>query len=309
MLHPAIQTVDDLAADWSDAMRLMKAGNVGGLQDFINSQLAESWKESEKATEQSRLVTHIGQYPAGIVPAGVQMLTAGVDIQMDHIWISVEGWGYLSEAWSIWEGRLETGDTSELDNYQIVREFLGRPWPLANDPMRSLPLRQIGVDCGFRPDVVLDFCRQCAELPIVPVRGDDTVRTRLFRAVKVAGGTMTRYDLNVDNLKNRLYRLLFEATNPGPGYYHLHRDTTDDVLIQLSSEEQRVMRIRGRERLIWVLKSEYRANHLWDCKVYAAFAAEVCGARLLQRLESRNPRVNRIKRGLQEGWLDDIPHL
>lgn len=310
MLHPVFQTMDDLAGDWANAIMAKKVGNVKPLQDYINSQLAEPWKETEKATSRKQLQFHIGTYRQGTVPAGVQMLSCGVDIQIDHVWVTVDGWGYLSEAWSIFDGRLETGDTSELENLEVLRRFLKTPWVSPDNPDIPFFIYRTAIDVGYRPEVIKDFCRQCTELNLMQVRGDDSVRTRPFRATKIAGGTMIRYDLNIREYKNRLYRLLFDSAVPGPGYWHLSKDTTEETLNHLTSEEQRPVRTRRKQRyeLIWVLKKEHLPNHLWDCKVYSSFAAELSGAHSLQSLEEIKPKQPKKKRG-RSGFLDDLPAL
>jgi len=311
MLHPVFQTMDDLAGDWANAIRAKKMGNTGPLQDYINSQLAEPWKETEKATSRKQLQLHIGTYRKGTVPAGVQMLSCGVDIQIDHVWVSVDGWGYLSEAWSIFEGRLETGDTKELENLDVLRRFLKTTWISPDHPDLPFFIYKTAIDVGYRPDVIQDFCSQCKELDIIQVRGDDSVRTRPIRATKIAGGTMIRYDLNVNDYKIRLYRLLFDSDVPGPGYWHLNADTTEETLNHLTSEEQRPVRNRRNQRynLVWVLKKEHLPNHLWDCKVYSSVAAELSGAHSLQSLEEIKPKGPKKKRAGRTGWLDDLPNL
>ena len=312
MLHPAFQTIDDLAGDWANAIMAKKVGNVKPLQDYINSQLAEPWKETEKMTSKKILRSHIGTYRKSEVPAGVQVLSCGVDIQMDHVWVSVDGWGYLSEVWSIFEGRLETGDTKELENLEVLRRFLKTTFISVNDPELIFPIYRTAIDTGYRPEVIKDFCNQCKELDnILLVRGDDSVRTRPFRAVKIAGGTMIRYDLNVTDYKSRVYRLLFESSVPGPGYWHLHADTDDETLSHLTAEEQRAVRNPRRRKyeLVWALKKEHRANHIWDCKVYSSFAAELVGAHSLPDLEAVKPEQPKRKRHSRSGWLDDLPDL
>lgn len=312
MLHPVFQTMDDLAGDWANAMLAKKAGNIKPLQDFINSQLAEPWKETEKATSRKQLQFHIGTYRKGTVPAGVQILSCGVDVQLDHVWVSVDGWGYLSESWSIFEGRLETGDTKEFENLEVLRRFLKTTWVSADDPDLKFFIYKTAIDTGYRPEVIKDFCRKCKELDIIPVRGDDSVWTRPFRAVKIAGGTMIRYDLNVNEYKNRLYRLLFDSAVPGPGYWHLNADTTEETLSHLTAEEQRhpvrPRRKRGHE-LVWMLKKEHTPNHLWDCKLYSSFAAELCGAHSLPSLEEIKPKQTKKKRSGRSGFLDNLPDL
>ena len=310
MLHPVFQTMGDLAGDWAAAQLGKKAGNFLPLQDFINSQLGEPWRESTKPTELSKLKLHVGTYPEHVVPRGVQLLTAGVDIQTDHVWVSVDGWGYLSEVWSIFEGRLETGDTAEISNLDLLRRFLTTAWQTEDNVDLVFYISRTAIDCGYRPDVIVDFCRKCTELSIVPVRGDDSVKTRPYRAVRIAGGLLTRYDLNVNEYKNRLYRLLFEAATPGAGFWHLHKGTDEQTLGHLTSEEQIPLRTRrGRTQMVWTLKHEHVPNHLWDAKVYSAFAAELVGARSLQPLKEKGLPTKDRTRQKRGSFLDDLPEL
>ena len=286
MLYPGFMTINSVAVKWADAILAKKTGDLGPLQDFINSELGEPFEEREKETAESVLVKHVGTYKSGTVPAGVQMITAGFDVQLDHIWFVVDGWGFMSEAWLIAAGRLETGDTSLLENYRLVEELLAAPWPLEKDEKTVGIIYKAAIDCNYRPDVVKDLCVRHNDV-LMPVRGDDSVRSRVFRASRetIIIGTnrinLIRYDLNTNVIKDRLYRLLYETDIPGPGYMHLHAETTDETFEQLASEEKRKIRTGKHFEDSWWPKGS-RPNHLWDCSVYSAFAAEIAGARFLQ---------------------------
>jgi len=285
MLYPGFMTAGRLAEKWADAQVAKHDGDIGPLQDFINSECAEPFREETKETDETRLAIHINTHKPEIVPAGAQILTAGADVQIDHIWVWLWGWGYLSQVWSVVEARLETGDTRELENYGLLREFLNMTWPTADGAPPggggTMTIRKTAIDCAYRGDVVYDFIAQCRELDIVPVRGDDSVRLRTWREVPVRGGTIKRYDLNTGAYKDSLHRLLYESTVPGPGFMHLHRDTTEDTLRQLSSERQVTARKRRKVRTVWMQKKG-RPNHLWDCGVYAFFAGDIAGARTIR---------------------------
>jgi phage terminase large subunit GpA-like protein len=105
------------------------------------------------------------------------------------------------------------------------------------------------------------------------------------------GAKFFRYDLNVDTYKDRLYRLYYLSQAPGPGYGHLHRDTSAEVIDQLTAEEK-VIISRGRKRLaVWQPKKGRRDNHYWDCDVYATAAAELAGFLGLPPLEDFEQQV------------------
>ncbi|AQT69951.1 Bacteriophage tail assembly protein [Anaerohalosphaera lusitana] len=299
MLHPSFQTIADLAGDWAYAQQQRRAGNIKPLQDFINSELGEPFEEREKPTEITVLKSHVGGYPPAIVPDGVQMLTCGIDVQIDHVWYWLAGYGYLSEAWQIECGRIETGDTSRLENFELVAQLLESSWPLANSAEDRIAIRRSAIDASYRTDVVQDFCLRCAS-DVVPVMGDHTVKARLYRRTPVMGGKVHRYDICVNTIKDRIYRLMYESESPGPGFYHFHREVSEDTLNQLASEEVKNER-KGRKIIKgWFPKYEGRANHLWDAAVYADFAGELAGARTLRDPAKPKKRIrlsDRQKRG------------
>lgn len=293
MLHPVFQTIDDLAADWAVANAAKHQGNILPLQDFWNSQLGRPWRQSERSTELTKLRPHLNtRLQLDMVPVGCKMITAGIDVQADHVWAVLMGWGYLSECWLIHAARLETGDTSKLENYSLVRKFAASRWPMLEgmrvneqqqaEHVKVMRLAATAVDCGYNTDVVTDFVIQCTESNLLAVRGDDKVKSTIYRVFKHPDKKTVRYDLNVGLLKDRIYRLLYESTAPGPGFMHIPAELPEDYLKQLASEEKRVVRTsRYKTALRWVLKHGFKYNHIWDAIVYAAFAAEIMGARLI----------------------------
>ena len=292
MLHPAIQTIDYLAARWVDAIAEQRAGDTGPLQGFINSRLAEVWEEKEKDPDEAKLYSHIGGYERGIVPAGVKIITAAVDVQLDHVWLAIVGWGYQFEGWLLFAGRLETGDTEKIENFQIVREFLNARWPLAEDDKTVMRLRLAGIDSGYRTDQVYTICRQWAELPVVPLMGfgADRMTGRLYRTVKLGDG-LVRYDLNTDTFKDAIYRQLFVAEAPGPGYMHMYRDIPGEFLKHLTAETQTRVRKGRRWHLMWEKKDRHWPNHLLDLLVYNRLLAEIAGVPAIADPEARTVTI------------------
>lgn len=292
MVHPRLGSLGKMAADWVRGQIKIKAGDASGLKYFLNNHEAQAWREREETTEAELLRKRIGQYEAGIIPWGVQRLTAGVDVQKDHVFLRVLGWGYMSEVWSIFETPIECGDTSRIENWEKVLAQIVQRFPVSWDKDRVMRISKVAVDCGYNTDTVIDFVRQCQGLvDIVPVRGDDSVTKSTYRKSKVAGGTMYRYDLCVDTIKDRLFRLYYLSETPGPGYGHLHAETSTDVIEQLTSEEAVLVRRGAHNFRVWQPKKGARRNHYWDCDVYAAFAAELEGYRSLPPLEDFEKQV------------------
>lgn len=97
MVHPRIQSIDELAALWVQAQRDKRARDLRALKHFNNSQLGRSWKETAREPDSNKLARLVESWRMGIAPAGVQAVTIGFDVQADHIWYVVMGWGHLFE--------------------------------------------------------------------------------------------------------------------------------------------------------------------------------------------------------------------
>jgi len=279
MLHPMVETVRSLVVEFVRAQRAKQAGNIEPLKDFFNSQLARPWREERATTDIEILRRHIGKYPKSKVPPGVQMLTAGIDVQLDHVYIRIIGWGYLGEFWSIFEQRIETGPTDRLENLEKAMDYLVMRFELMSDSTKVMRIAMAAIDRQYNAEQVDAFCiKMMGVCPTIPVAGDDKLQRQNWMIGKTAGGKLKLYRLNVTAYKDAMYRGYFEAAGPGPGYGHLHSDTEHVVLQHLTSEKKTIERSAGRIKWIgWVVKETGRANHYWDCDVYARAAADIAG--------------------------------
>ncbi|MBP6920117.1 MAG: phage terminase large subunit family protein, partial [Candidatus Omnitrophica bacterium] len=88
---------------WSDiASEFLKSKDyVELLMNFVNSWLAEVWEEKIEETTVDKVRNLARDYDQGVVPDEVLVLTAGVDVQKDHFYYVIRGWGYYEESWLI----------------------------------------------------------------------------------------------------------------------------------------------------------------------------------------------------------------
>jgi len=313
MLHPMVETVISLVCDFVYAQKQKHLGNIQPLKDFWNSQLARCWREKKAETDIGRLSTHIGSYPSKEVPPGVQMLTAGLDVQLDHVFMRVIGWGYLAEHWSIFEQRIETGPTDRVENLEKVLPFLVMTFPLMEDENLKMRISLSAIDRQYNTEAVDAFCVRCiGAAPIIPVAGDDKLSRQQWRTGHAAGGRIKRFDLNVTSYKDAIYRSCFEATEPGGGYGHLHKDTEYVVLEHLTAEHKIIQKKGNRTTWVgWVLKKEGLANHYFDDTVYARAAAEIAGLWALPGGDETIKKQGQKTSGYPVGsdYWDGVPNL
>ncbi|MBW2673915.1 MAG: phage terminase large subunit family protein [Deltaproteobacteria bacterium] len=309
-IHPQFQPIWRLAAGWVRAIAALRIGNRLPLQDYRNSVQGLPWEIKAKVPKASELAQNVGDYAEGTLPWGVQFVTAAVDVQLDHVWVMVKGWGYGAETWLIVYTRVNTGDTSILQNWRPVEQFLSRAWPSAGAGQPDQPICLAGIDCGYHKETVQDFVRM-TDLPAIAVRGEDSVTKRTYNVVHEKETGATRFDLNTNALKDRVYHAYYE-TDPGPGYGHLPHGTTEEVFEQLASEEKKFVRKGMREIAVWVKKGPHVANHALDCDVYATAAAEIAGLWQLDRMPEAPAGDKSQKsdiRPARPGFLDRLPNL
>ena len=208
------------------------------------------------------------------------MLTAGVDVQIDRVEVSVFGWGLEQESWLV-HHEIIPGDTSMALSrssgiWYDLYTFLSGRWQ--REGGGDLGLAQTLVDSGYQTQTVYDFCEKAGEwvspskgvagpLPIVEDR-----RSRLFRMRKLKKRLIEVLPerIGVDGAKTMLYgRFAIQA--PGPGYVHFPMDVDEEYFDQLTAEVKDVKYSKGVRREHWVLPVG-RRNEALDCAVLALAA-------------------------------------
>jgi phage terminase large subunit GpA-like protein len=279
LVHPSTTDIGDITAGFAAAQTAIKTGDTTLLRDWKNNEAAEAWQETQKKTDIDELKPHIGGYESGWIPPGVQSLTLAFDVMGDYLWWALVGWGYMFEAWLIESNRIICGDTEKSKNIiGHVRDLSMRSWRMKPDARWAFYPAVTTIDCGFNYDTVIDVARTLTMegLPVVPVRGRDSVRNHTMARARVEGPTeLYRYDLNTDMIKNRLHREMFVTDTPGPGFFHLPQGLSLEILQHLTSEECGIDPKTGKGR--WKVKAGSLANHAWDCTVYATAGAEIVG--------------------------------
>jgi phage terminase large subunit GpA-like protein len=251
---------------------------------FANAWLAEPWRDAVRSADVDTVRDRIGVYEAQVVPTRTKVVLGFVDVQLDCLWYVFRAFGPNQESWLIDFGTVEVHGRDHgaaLDT--LYKWAFYRGWVVsgqAPDTATAKALRMrayaIAVDSGAFTDEVYEFARRGG---VVPTKGRDQADFRV-RASQVEGkkrpDPLTLYHLNTTVFKDRLQRLI--QTQPGqPGEWHLHRDTTDEYVAQLTSEHAVRERTKGKARAVrrWMKKAEGIANHLLDCESGVLGLAEI----------------------------------
>lgn len=292
-LYSPHKTLRDMVAKW---LKIKSENDVNELRVFVNTNLAEEWREKGEAPEWKVLFNRRQDYQDGIVPRGVLFLTAFADVQNDRLELEVKGWGRNRENWSVAYAVIQPTRegsnrqtikclTSEPEPWEALAGFLDTDWPC--DGGGTMPIWAMGVDTGYRPQNVYDFCKgrpQAAHGPtgsrvpsnrtVVPTKGGDSA-FRIIEGVSTTDAAAKRHGLKIVTIgthaaKQQVYDAL-RIQESGPGYCH-HPVTYDESYFQGVCAETRVVKQNG--EVIW--RKDGR-NEPLDDHVGNLAMAELCG--------------------------------
>lgn len=303
---------EELVVEWEEAR---DTKNVEKLKTFVNTNLGETWKDAGEAPDWKRLYERKDSYKTNTLPDGVCLITAGVDVQEDRLEVEVVGWGRNKRSWSI-DFRVLMGDTSNLEEqcWRDLEELLYESWDTAGGA--TLPLRNIGIDTGYRTQTVYNWCRKFPVTKVMAIKGSDNQFTIISepRAVdvtplhligknkkkKIRRG-LKLFTVGSSVAKDELYGWLrMPAPEPDEkkpiypyGFCHFPENYGEEHFKRLTSEEKQTTFIRGFKKVVWV-KANNDRNEQLDCRVYARAAAAVVG---IDRY--RDPQWTRLEKEAQ----------
>jgi phage terminase large subunit GpA-like protein len=283
--------ISELYSPWkklSDIVRdfLGKKDNPAELQTFVNTSLAETWKEQGEAPDYEKLMSRReASYRLGQVPEGVLFLTAGVDVQKTWLEGYVWGWGRNRQRWLVDRFRIEESPFNGAA-WDALTEQLNRVY--RHPSGADLMLSRMAVDTGFATQEVYAWARQQGASRVLAVDGRPSGAALVGSPSQVdvtVGGRKVKHGaklwpVNASMAKSELYGLLGkERPEEGepfpPGWIHFPADLDDEFFKQLTAEQLVTRVVKGYRKTEWVKTRE--RNEALDCANYARAAASVVG--------------------------------
>ncbi len=243
---------------------------------WTNTFLAETFEEVAERLDASAFEQRREQYTPDALPAGVLVLTAGVDFQQDRAEVQVTGWGEGFEAWGV-EYRIIPGNPLGPQLYRDLDTYLNNLTVSTADG-RRLRIAAAGLDTGFATDHVYAYCRPRYARRIFALKGSSQPGSPLIGSLSRANRRRCPvYRIGTDTAKSEIYGNL-RLAEPGPGYWHwpVRADLGFDAryFAGLTAEEMTVQYVKGFPRRAWVLR-EGRWNEQLDTAVYARAAVAI----------------------------------
>ena len=241
------------------------------LQVWTNTKLAESWEDmAGEAVEPDPLMSRRENWN-GLLPEGIAVLTAGVDLQGDRIEVQIVGWGMDEESWSV-DYRVIWGDPSGPRVWADLNSFLQTTYPHT----RAIPDMQIRATCvdtgGHHTKAAYEFCRTRLAQRIWGIKGRGGAGIPVWprRPTRVKG-KVPLFVIGVDAVKDALFARL-RLTERGPGFVHFSADRDAEYFRQLTAERVVTRFERGRPIRSWQPRRDGERNEALDTFVYASAA-------------------------------------
>ena len=214
------------------------------------------------------------------VPDRALALTCGIDSQMQGFWFVVRAWARSGESWLVQYGWLNTWD----EVHKLVFET---SYPVAGTGAR-MPVWRAAIDIGggvvdeqtgwSKTDDVKTWLQEQPVGKIYGIKGASRTMAESLRPTDIAGTPgvarknqsqrLTIYLIDTARFKESIHLARLRPDSAQPMW--LHSSPGDDYVRQMTAERKEVDAKTGKEK--WLAGS--RANHLFDCEVYAAACAD-----------------------------------
>ena len=174
-------------AGWLSWERIARAweaaqGSDEAIRAFRNTILGETWVETGEAPDWRRLYDRRERWPAGTVPEGGLILTAGADVQKDRIEVDVWAWGRGLESWLVDHVVIDGGPEARPPGRRSRRCSAG---PGRMRSGADLQIARLAVDTGYEAPAVYAWARAQGFAQVAPVKGVEGFN----RASPVSGPT------------------------------------------------------------------------------------------------------------------------
>lgn len=249
-----------------------------GLMEFVNLKLGEAWEEiNPDADNWEQLFNRRESYPVnGVLPEGVLLLTAGIDVQHDRLECSVYGWGVGRECWGI-EHRVLYGRPDDPRTWQQLDAVLQRQHSMPNGVNVAVACACVDSGDGTYTTNVYQYTKARERMRVFAIKGRGGIGVPFINTpTKSNAMKATLFTLGVDSGKSLVMnRLSVQEAGPNFAHYAAQEDRgfSENFFKQLTAEVLEKHFEKGVVKMAW--KKIRERNEALDCAVYATAALEL----------------------------------
>lgn len=203
---------------------MLAVNDPAKLKTFVNDRLAEPWEDAAmRAVKHNAIADRAEPYRLRYAPAGVIIITAGVDTQDNRMAVQIVGWGKGMAFWVLDYIEL-MGDPADDAVWVTLTELLNKP--IAHECGATLRVEAVAIDMmGHRTEAVKDYARRrLVRRPMAiygakhnnaPVMGKGKLSDVDWRGRLDKRGVMT-YQVGTVNIKHGLFGRLSTDADRAP---------------------------------------------------------------------------------------------
>lgn len=268
------------------------------LMNFVNSWLAEPWKEIEGSADAKKLAQKTSGYQRGTVPTGTVLLTGGVDVQKNGMYYIIRAWMADGTNCLVEHGFVQSwGEITNVMNC-----------PYLSPERESFLVNLCLVDSGDQTDDVYEYCAVNREWA-APSKGASTTIYSRYRMSTIDREGSRANGMRLIIVDTNLYKDAIYGRILAPGGFQVYENCEEEYLTQVTAEQKVTERRNGKKVSVWVPKTSHADNHYLDCEVYAACAADIKGFRDITRATARGETIEKQEepapKKTEKEWVPD----
>jgi phage terminase large subunit GpA-like protein len=247
--------------------------NKKDLKVFVNTVLAETWKEAVEETSPDFLMARAEDYDIDDLPDEVIYLTASCDVQKDRLECMIMGWGDGCDGWVL-DYQVIYGLPQEPDVWRKLDNLLASKY-YSKELKQDLKISIAAVDSGYLKDIVYDFCyrkeKSCGALFFATkgmsdtTKASDFVNTKQRETHQLLRRGNRPFSVGTHQGKTLLHGIL-NNVSVGHGLWHFPNKFDLNFYEQLTSEKMYLEYRNGIEFYKWVKENSVR-NEVLDTAV------------------------------------------
>lgn len=244
------------------------------LQNFVNSWLAEPWEDTKLKTNADLILERQTNLPELVVPDWAKILTSGVDVQENSLYLSIRAFGNHITSQNIYH--------QQVFSFSEVEQIMNLPYKKENGETMQVALCLI--DSGYEADATYDFCADNSDWA-VPCKGSSAELMSHYKLSKVNKSESKAYGMNLAILDTNKYKDMIagrmrKKNGTNNGSWMVYKGCDREYAEQVTAEQKVNEKTgNGRTRQVWKLKTSHADNHYLDTEVYAMAAADIMGIR------------------------------
>ncbi|BAQ17475.1 phage terminase large subunit family protein [Methyloceanibacter caenitepidi] len=249
------------------------------LRVFVNTVLAEPWREAVDDVDDADLASCAVPISLEAIPEDVLAITCGVDVQDDRLEVSTFGWSKDGVPFVL-DHRALYGAPDSNEAWLDLDEHLKDRWRHPRGGWLKIDATCVDAGSGSHYDVVTRFCQARTSRRVFAIKGASGFGRPAISRSRAKRGLL--FIIGVDGIKTNI---LGRLAKPGAIRFS---DQLEPIYFEQLCSERRVTRMSRGKPVVRLEAIPGRENHTLDSAVYA-FAAK---AALTINLDAREAELS-----------------